>query len=502
MSIRARLRTFPVQLGLIAFAALLIRAAYVRFVLWNQALIGDEVWYYLAGANLARGNGFIDPVRVIFGPEIPSALHPPFTQTFVGGLIWVFGDHQPWIRLLMSLVGVAVVVMLGLFGRRIAGPRVGLLAAGIGAVYTGLWVSDGLVMAESMAALVVIVIMWLAYNYLERPRASTLVWLSVTIGIMVLNRAEYLFSLPFLVLPIVWVVGRGRGLVKRILPAVLSGLIVLAVIAPWTIYNSTRFEHLVLVSNNGDTALRGVSCDESYPGGALAGLWGLTCAVYDPKELDESVVGQGLRRDALEYIKNHLSAYPEAVLLREGRAWNLYLPFNTARYNEGEGRPFGISVVGILEFYVLVALAVFGWFELKRRRISRIPLASQFVIAAVAIAGFGGMVRFRVPADVALVVLAAVAIDGLFRRRGLGGRGADGEPGARSAPDTEAAEVADDIAIAEAVDVVDDVGIAEAVEVDGGSDGATGGRAVRRRVGRRGGTRRPRHPDTRVRVSR
>ena len=48
---------------------------------------------------------------------------------------------------------------------------------------------------------------------------------------------------------------------------------------------------------------------------------------------------------------------------------------------------------------------------LRRRHVPITPLVSQFVIVTVTAAAIYGLVRFRVPAEVSVVVLAAVAVD-------------------------------------------------------------------------------------------
>ena len=54
---------------------------------------------------------------------------------------------------------------------------------------------------------------------------------------------------------------------------------------------------------------------------------------------------------------------------------------------------------------------------LRRRRAVVWPLLVPFALVTL-ISAFGyGTIRFRVPAEVSIVVLAAVAIDALWRRR-------------------------------------------------------------------------------------
>ena len=54
---------------------------------------------------------------------------------------------------------------------------------------------------------------------------------------------------------------------------------------------------------------------------------------------------------------------------------------------------------------------------LRRRRVPITPLVAQFVIVTLTAAAIYGLVRFRVPAEVSLVVLAAVAADHVWARR-------------------------------------------------------------------------------------
>jgi hypothetical protein len=87
-----------------------------------------------------------------------------------------------------------------------------------------------------------------------------------------------------------------------------------------------------------------------------------------------------------------------------------------ARDNENEGRPYWASIAGLAFFYPMVVLAVGGAVVLARRRVPLLPLLAPIVIATLTAAAFYGLVRFRVPAEVSLVALAAVAIDFVIAR--------------------------------------------------------------------------------------
>ena len=99
---------------------------------------------------------------------------------------------------------------------------------------------------------------------------------------------------------------------------------------------------------------------------------------------------------------------------------------------ELERRPREWSWLALAMFAVLVPAAVAGAFVLRRRRVSIVPLLAMPVLVTVTAALFWGNPRFRRPAELAIIVLAAVAIE-LFMSRALPGKLS--EPGGGSGQD-------------------------------------------------------------------
>lgn len=435
---------FTTRLALIALAGLVIRIAYVWFVKRHDALAGDEYYYYLGGVLLAGGFGFLQPGLAIAPPylHVPGADHPPVTQIFTGAVSYVVPDSILADRLAMAVVGAVTVFVIGLVGRKIAGDRAGLIAAGLAAVYAALWLNDGAIMSEALGALFVAVAILFAYRLASTRSRWDAIWLGLAIGLGTLTRAESILMLPFVVLPLTWIMSRGKPVVQRLFPFGVATLVAVAVIAPWSIYNQTRFEHPVPISTNVDLALVGVNCDDSYSGNGL-GLWSVGCSDDRPKSTDASVVAQYFRHKAFRYVGDHLGRLPVVVAAREGRVWGLYRPFAMADYMEPEGRPRWGSNLALAQYYVLAGLAIAGWVALRRRRVLTVPLVAQGVIVAVTVAVFGGVARYRLSADVAIVLLAAVTIDALLSRtwprRGApspsdeGGRPVEDDAGGRAA---------------------------------------------------------------------
>ena len=105
------------------------------------------------------------------------------------------------------------------------------------------------------------------------------------------------------------------------------------------------------------------------------------------------------------------------VAARVGRVWSVWDPAAMVSFNEGEGRERVVSWFGFVTFWLLLPFAVGGAIVLRRRRVMLTPLLAQFVIVTLTAASIYGLVRFRVPAEVAIVVLTGVAIDRLLPRR-------------------------------------------------------------------------------------
>jgi len=105
-------------------------------------------------------------------PAAHAADHPPLTAIVAAPASFLpggRGEHLFGQRLIMCAVGAAVIVMVGLLARALAGRAVGITAAVIAAVYPGLWINDGLVMAESLTVLGVTGALYWATRYRAAP---------------------------------------------------------------------------------------------------------------------------------------------------------------------------------------------------------------------------------------------------------------------------------------------------------------------------------------------
>lgn len=373
----------------------------------------DPIFYHRQANLVADGRGFIAPYRLDdsgHGVVTPSAGHPPLLSIVLaaGSVVGLrsFRDH----RAITALIGALVVLPVGFLAAWLAGWWAGIVAAALAAVYPNLWINDGMLMPEGLYALLVALMLLATYAVIVgwHRRAST-VALGLCIGLAALTRGEGLLFLAFLVVPLAILAPLGSAR-RRLLVAGTAVAATAVVVLPWTLYNLTRFQHPVIISTAQDTTLAGANCKLAYYGSGL-GYWGEQC--FDDilaRNLEESVAAQDMRSRALHYARHHVSRLPVVAAARFGREWGLVRPKQTVDADILENKPRSWSWVGYFSFFVVLAFGIAGAVRLWRRRVPIWPFVMTAVMVSVTAVVFYGNTRFRIPVEIAIVVLAAVAI--------------------------------------------------------------------------------------------
>src|SRR5699024_7494464 len=123
-----------------------------------------------------------------------------------------------------------------------------------------------------------------------------------------------------------------------------------------------------------------------------------------------------IRADAEAHVRQNLGALPRVGAARVGRLWGVFRPSDGVDLDVLQNRPRPVSWAGLATLGLLVPLAAAGAVRLRREgRPVVLLLALPVMVTLVAVAFYGNP-RFRVPADLALVVLAAVAVEGWWAR--------------------------------------------------------------------------------------
>jgi 4-amino-4-deoxy-L-arabinose transferase-like glycosyltransferase len=399
-----------------AVTGLIVRLAYLSELRERPALGGDPFWYHGVANLVARGRGFVNPYQYAdLGTIAETADHPPLLSVYLAGWSWFGFDSVDAHRLATALLGVATVVVGALAGRRIGGDRLGVVAGFLLAVYPNVWRHDGTVQAESLAVLATVVVVWLAYRYLAHPTLSGLVATSVAVALGALTRPELLLLSVLVVAPLA--LGRRdvdwAGRLKWLGAAALAAVIVLA---PWVGFNIVRFGEPIALSSQLEVTLATANCEATYHTD-LVGYWDLRCAeqivgtdrVY---ELTTPEARRALRAATGEYVADHLDRVPAVVAARVGRITGI----GHREHQIGidwfvEGAPQQVARWSMNLLYPMMALAALGAVVLRRRSVPLYPVVGPIIMVLVTVVVLYAATRFRAPADAAMCLLAAAAID-------------------------------------------------------------------------------------------
>jgi 4-amino-4-deoxy-L-arabinose transferase-like glycosyltransferase len=402
---------FGTALVLLAALGLAVRLLYALVVMHDVPVGGDGLEFHILANQLANGDGYIQPL-IVSPSHVPTADKPPLYPLVLALPSLVGWKSLVAHRVVSCLMGAALVLLAGLLGRRVGGERVGLLAAGIAALYPLLVVLDGAVRSESLYAPLVAALLLATYRLVDRPVAGRAVAVGALIGLAVLVRSEAL--LLGVLLLVIAMIRLPSG--ARVRLTALAALVALLFISPWAIRNWSEFGHPLLSTNEG-SLLYGANCRAAYYSSQI-GTW----ACYPPLTVtagrDEAQVSSELRSHGLDFARDHAGRVPAVMGVRLLRTFDLWSPNHATRFEADIGnRDLGTYRIGVAVFYLLAPLAVAGALILRRRgETIAFPLAPLALVVAVALLGYGTP-RFRVPLEVPIVVLAAVAIDAVARAR-------------------------------------------------------------------------------------
>jgi hypothetical protein len=372
---------------------------------WPPPGLDDQFYFSAMPKLLADGEGFVGPFRFLFKHvTTATAEHPPLYSVVLAGPAKLGLTSPDAQRLAGTVFGAGTIATVGLLGRHLAGARAGLLAAALAAVYPTLIAADGALMSESLYGLLAALCLLAAYRLLEAPSAGRAAVLGALAGLAALTRGEALLLLPLVLVPVLWRPAGWRA-------ALVAVLALAVVLAPWTVRNWIVFDRPVVVATNSGTAVAGANCDETYQAGERLGGWWPPCIKSHPGKNEAEHHAEALA-DGVRYAGDHAGRLPIVLAARLGRVWSVYRPFQIP-----EGRSVRVQKLGVLAFFLLVPFAVAGALVLRRRRTPLwIMLVPILVVSATALLTYGNL-RFREPAELSVVVLAAVALDALWRRR-------------------------------------------------------------------------------------
>jgi 4-amino-4-deoxy-L-arabinose transferase-like glycosyltransferase len=424
-------RRFVLAVAALVALGLAIRFPYIWADRRHVPFFGDG-YYYHHGANLlADGEGFINPfARVLHGETYEAADHPPLYLVYLS-LFSAVGLRSVTAHLLASvLLGLASIVLAGFAGRRVAGDRVGLVAAALVAVAPNVWRYDGAMLSEVAVIPLVLSAVLLGYRYWDRPSLWRLTWLGVVVGLGTLTRPELFLLVPLLVVPLS-LLSRSIAWRRRLAWSAVASVAAALLLVPWLVFNATRFDQPVLFTQNLGGTLAGANCETTYYGD-IVGSWDYNCparileANGITRSEEDMERSDGLvRSEGLSYARSNVGRIPVVVVARLGRVVGIYDPLGQRDLDAAtEGVSRWVATTSMVTVPVTIGGAIAGAVVLRRRGRLGLPLYAPIACVLVTVVVFYGASRFRSTAEGPMLVLCAVALDAAWRwaRRRRGAR--------------------------------------------------------------------------------
>jgi 4-amino-4-deoxy-L-arabinose transferase-like glycosyltransferase len=388
----------------------------------------DQISYNLLAQRVLDGHGFT------FGTNwwpatLANAPTAHWSYLYTSYLILVyalFAKSALAARIIQAvLTGLAHPYLAYLIGREVFSPATGLVAAALTAVYTYFIYYSASLMTEPFYLVLILTSLWLAIRLarsgaepaLQTGRSRHPAWilglaLGISLGAVVLLRQLFMLIIPFIFLWVWWASRR-----KQIWPLVLSGLVIVAMIVPFTFFNYLRFDRFVLLNTNAGYAF--FWANHPIYGTHFVPILTPEMGSYAdliPKELlslDEAALDQALLKRGFEFIIQDPVRY---FLLSLSRipAYFMFWPSVRSSSVSNLARVGGFGLLLPFMLYGLYRSAV-SWVRPYLDQPVMLLYLFVGVYTAVHLLSWA-LVRYRLPVDAVLVLFAGLALVDLAER--------------------------------------------------------------------------------------
>jgi 4-amino-4-deoxy-L-arabinose transferase-like glycosyltransferase len=388
----------PRALALIASVALLTRVGYVVGFMRGYTPHSDADSYFKIGRAVSHGQGYVFTLPFEFVHA--TAIRPPLYPTLLAGAFKVFGAHVGVAQGVNIVAGTLVAVAGALLGARIAGPRAGLGAGLVIALYPPLIANDVTVLVESTAVLLLFATVLLLLE-------GRTVWAGVTLGLLMLDRASAQWFVLGLGAWVVWRFG-WRHALRMVAVTVV-------VVAPWIVRNTVNVGGPDLVATNGFN-LNAIYSNEARQAANFVD------AYFDPRfaamrvnALDEVDLDAALRKHALDDLRSH-----PGELFRVARAnlarWLELRPGQNRHAEKLDGRNLTVRDWTLPLFYVVTAAGIVALALARRNAAAQLLLLAAAYFSLVCLVSIS-VPRLRSAFDGCTAVGAGVALAWLLDRK-------------------------------------------------------------------------------------
>lgn len=392
----------------------LLRLAFVLKT-GTGGLSPDSYDWMATAWSIASGHGF------------GGSWRPPGYAFYLAGVFFIFGKSVMAAKFFNVLLGTATVLLVYLTAKTLFGTRTARITAVLLSFYPYLIAYTGDLLSETFLTFMLAASMCLITRAAEKPAWRNLAAAGVVMGLTALTKSVVL---PFFLLACAWLWWR-TGSFRA---GFLTGVFTLLAILPWTTRNYLHYDKTyVMPVSTPWFSLYASSCDEALlnetTGDILKGPGIKPVDQFLPPDFEYAASLPLLERDkycrekALGWIRDNPGRFARLTRLRLVHFWRLY-PMIAYRREK-------IAAMCTAGLYLPLAAAGF-LLSLSNFRKTSLLLALFISYTAVHLF-FAVTLRYRVPMDPYLIILAAYAAGEALDRWGRPKPGAV-PPGRRLTP--------------------------------------------------------------------
>lgn len=330
-------------------------------------------------------------------PGVPTAYRAPGYPALLAGLQTVLSDVTQPLRLAQALLGMLLCPLAFLLARRLWDDAAGLVAAGLCAFHPYLvFLASQFVVEVVFAPLLLVSFLLLLAVDDDRAAWPQAAAAGVAAGLTNLVRATYV---PFAALGAFWILQK-RGPK----PAAAYALCVGLVMIPWFYRNAVVMGAFIPVSTEGGQALWHGNNPRATGGGETYGDPDLTRQHSSEVDLDRAYWQAGRR--------NILSDPHRFLQMAVKKAWLFWRPFPHQSGITSRARQLAAACTWAL----IVPAALFTIIQRWRTSSGTRLLGGFLLYMTLFHMVFVGQIRFRIPVEPLLIVLAAPVLVGALRK--------------------------------------------------------------------------------------
>lgn len=360
----------------------------------------DEITYSTLGHRFVQGFGLTFPENWYpwIKANAPQSYFSDTISYYLAGIYAVFGYEPLAARLVTGFLSTVAVGLIYLLAKRLFGRTVGLVAAGIAAVYAYLIYYGVTLVTEPLFILTLLVAMVVTYSLLDKPALWKWVVLGVFLALAVLLRMAVVF---FVIALLGWLVLR----IKRQRWYVLIPLLVIVLaVAPFTYENYRMWGRFLLLEANFGHVFWNGNHPDSLGNFHPYRVFPIPSDVLALNN-DVDITNELLRRG----IQNVLNNPGMFAMLTITRLREFFLFWPTAESD------LLANFLRVTSFGIMWPFALTGLWLSRRQWRELLPIYIFMVMHTGVYAVTWTMIRYRVPLDAFLIPFAAVAAVQLYR---------------------------------------------------------------------------------------